>query len=109
LSGVGVYVVIMIAIGVIVRSTRAGAGEQLAESAAATDPLSDDSDGDGIDDLTEWCFSCSTVDFDNPQDWDGDGTIDALDTDDDDDGCPDGSDPAPLVFSADTDLDGEVR
>ncbi len=45
-----------------------------------TDPNNPDSDGDGIDDLAE------VVDVQSAQDSDGDGTIDALDTDDDGDG-----------------------
>ncbi|MDM8530406.1 PKD domain-containing protein [Anaerolineales bacterium HSG25] len=44
-----------------------------------TKPLEGDSDGDGIGDLTE------VGDYTNPTDTDKDGTIDALDTDSDDD------------------------
>ncbi len=51
------------------------------ETAIGTDPTKVDSDGDGVDDKTEVGSSVT-----NPTDTDGDGTIDALDTDDDGDG-----------------------
>lgn len=54
-----------------------------------------DSDGDGIDDLTE------IGDVKNPFDTDGDGIIDALDPDSDGDGIPDA-----VEGLADTDEDG---
>jgi hypothetical protein len=53
------------------------------ETELGLNPNLADSDGDGIDDLAE------VVDPDAPADTDGDGTIDALDTDSDDDGVPD--------------------
>jgi hypothetical protein len=40
-------------------------------------------------------------------DWDGDGVIDAIDTDDDNDGEPDVSDALPFDFSEQTDFDGD--
>lgn len=41
-----------------------------------------------------------------PVDTDGDGEPDVCDEDDDNDGCPDGWDRSPLVWSGDTDRDG---
>ena len=62
------------------------------EAAAGTDPNNPDSDGDGIDDGIE-----VGVDPNNPTDDDGDGTIDALESnilDADNDGVVDQVDPA---------------
>jgi hypothetical protein len=50
------------------------------EQLIGTDPLSADSDGDGLNDFVE------VVDAQNPQDSDGDGMYDATDSDDDNDG-----------------------
>jgi len=77
------------------------------EKSLSTDPLSADSDGDGLDDAIEVNGSLGTdpmnpdTDGDGisdgieigsntskPVDTDGDGTIDALDSDDDNDGLP---------------------
>ncbi len=44
--------------------------------------------------------------FNDGLDTDGDALCDAGDPDDDQDGCEDGIDPAPTVFSVDSDLDG---
>jgi len=52
-----------------------------AETLLGLDPFDDDTDGDGIRDDDE-----VGDDWENPLDTDGDGTIDALDIDDDDDG-----------------------
>ena len=60
------------------------------EYALGTDPFSADTDGDGIDDLTE------IVDIESPADSDGDGLIDAIESNVDDadgDGTPDNLDP----------------
>ena len=75
------------------------------EQALGTDPNQTDSDLDGIPDVVE------IVDVNSPQDSDGDGTIDALDPDDDNDGIPtaaedrgtDDSDPSTLPSDADAD------
>lgn len=53
------------------------------ETALGTDPQSADTDGDSIDDKTE-----IGPDITKPLDTDGDGTINAKDKDDDDDGIP---------------------
>jgi cysteine-rich repeat protein len=59
-----------------------------------TDPFSEDSDGDGLSDLSE------VGNPDGPTDTDGDGTINAIDTDDDGDGI--------LTVDEDRDGDGNV-
>ena len=71
------------------------------EGDIGTDPLRPDTDLDGVGDLEE------VVDLDNPQNTDGDLLIDALDTDDDNDGidtehelgadCRNGGGPDPLT------------
>ena len=73
------------------------------EQAIGTDPKSADSDADGIADYDE------VTDPAAPEDTDGDGTIDALDTDtdSDDDGVLDGTDDCRTVANPDqTDTDG---
>jgi len=64
------------------------------EIAFDTDPESSDTDQDGYSDGLEWGF-----DWSNPRDTDGDGIIDALDTDSDNDGIPDSEDPKAYVPS----------
>jgi hypothetical protein len=66
------------------------------EAMIGTDPLMFDSDQDGIDDSVEVCY-CGRGMY-APCDLDGDGSIDALDTDDDGDGI--------LTISEDTNGDG---
>lgn len=63
------------------------------ETAWGTNPTSNDSDGDDIDDCTETCpendgscFDGSVCTVDTPANTDEDDTIDALDSDSDDDG-----------------------
>ena len=68
------------------------------EAALCTDPLLADSDFDGLDDLAE------VVDPANPLDTDGDGVINACDTDDDGDGMPTDIE----VLEGDTDGDGII-
>jgi large repetitive protein len=74
------------------------------ETEIGTDPYNADSDGDTIPDPVE-----VGDDTDNPLDSDGDGTIDALDTDSDDDTIPDkteAGDEDPESAPVDTDGDG---
>jgi cysteine-rich repeat protein len=66
-----------------------------------TDPLRADTDGDGIWDGVEVGASWET-----PTDTDGDGTIDALDDDDDGDGLPTADETGPTSTPRDADADG---
>lgn len=67
------------------------------------DPLRcDDVEGDGCDDCTNGDF----LPFDDGPNADGDHLCDAGDPDDDNDGCMDVVDPAPLTPSVDDDVDG---
>lgn len=66
------------------------------EATWGTNPFSKDSDGDNIDDCTEACsesdgscFDGSVCKVDRPANTDGDDTIDALDSDSDNDGASD--------------------
>jgi len=65
------------------------------EIAGGTDPENGDSDGDGVDDSIE-----VGPDPTNPVDSDGDGIVDVLDPDSDNDGIPDG-------VEGDEDVDGD--
>ena len=60
-----------------------------------------DPDNDGLGNDCDLCFG-----LDTSGDNDSDGTCDNLDADDDNDGCPDAQDPAPMVYSPDPDEDG---
>ena len=60
--------------------------------------------GDGIGDA---CEICPNTWSDDTTDTDGDGISNICDDDDDNDGCEDLDDPAPLVWSEDYDSDGE--
>ena len=62
---------------------------------------SGDSDGDGFGDDCDLCSGDDSL-----GDLDEDGDCGDLDSDDDGDGCADVDDPAPLVASIDSDLDG---
>jgi MYXO-CTERM domain-containing protein len=66
------------------------------EEAANTERLSQDSDGDGINDYAEYTDSCEipgrTGDDTDPGDCDNDGTVNALDDDSDNDSIDDGDD-----------------
>lgn len=59
------------------------------EEEQGTDPRVSDSDGDSIPDGVEWPDIATHAEMLLPDDTDGDGTIDALDSDSDDDGVPD--------------------
>ncbi len=90
-----------------------------------TDPASSDSDGDGYDDALEWGVDTYGVLLAAPRDTDGDGVVDARDTDDDDDlvltideldadtdgdGLPnrrDNDDDDDSLLTADEDIDGD--
>ena len=60
--------------------------------------------GDGVGDV---CEICPNTWSDDMTDTDADGMGDICDDDDDNDGCDDLDDPAPLVWSEDYDSDGE--
>lgn len=72
------------------------------EDLIGTDPESNDSDGDGLSDGLEVGTNAN-----EPADADGDGTIDALETDSDGDGIPDADEAGgDLMAPVDTDGDG---
>jgi len=73
------------------------------EAALGTDPASGDSDGDGVADKDEVGANVTA-----PRDTDGDGTIDALDTDDDNDTLPTAAERTASGNAADPDGDGVV-
>jgi hypothetical protein len=63
------------------------------EHLVGTNPNNPDTDGDGYSDRIE-----VGPDWNNPRDFDGDGKIDALDTDSDNDGILDADDPHPYLI-----------
>jgi MYXO-CTERM domain-containing protein len=74
-----------------------------------TNPLSADTDGDGIPDNIEVCPSIGTCDLATitvAVNTDGDALIDALDVDSDNDGIPDSIEKGPNSTPVDTDGDG---
>ncbi len=71
------------------------------ELKAGTNPLSGDSDGDGVGDKQEVGDN-----VEQPVDSDGDGIIDANDKDDDNDGIPTREEPADSRLNGDDDGDG---
>ncbi|MFH2140887.1 MAG: T9SS type A sorting domain-containing protein, partial [Bacteroidota bacterium] len=89
--------------------------DDITEIANATDPLNPDvcgdSDGDGCDDCSVGTDNFGPLADNNPSndgtDTDGDGMCNSGDPDDDNDGCLDGVDPSPQVYSVDTDGDGQ--
>jgi hypothetical protein len=75
---------------------------------ACDDCIDTDWDGYGNPKYANACDEDNCPNNFNPdqKDWDGDGLGDVCDLDDDNDGCEDGRDLHPLIFSGDTDQDG---
>ena len=72
---------------------------------ADTDPVDPDLCADVDDDGCDDCVSGVFDNLNDGPDVEGDGLCDPGDPDDDNDGCPDLTDPAPLVTSVDDDFD----